>query len=392
MAVGRRQGLCWAHAPLVLLLVPLAAATASRQPTPADGGPTDGFRPADLQRRAADLRRRGAALAAQSETREAALSDLRVTLSHLQAAGDPPTARLALAAAGAAKAAPEALQARARKNLELRAELKNVNERITALRAEALFSRRGAIEQHLQDEASKSSALLREEGVLQRDQLASRAELEDLRAAAEVEERGLEANRSVLAEAVRRQDVALAALDRNTTGLREEAAGLIRQRGEVRAQLAGLGGQEQELSREESHVGELQRSVKDAEQQLTQARASLLFGNSVGLRRSIAAQGRRNRALWQRRGQLERKSLEVDAALKKVEDEAARLEGSAKRGRASTATLQERSRQFQKAERRLAARGERLKRAKVALVAADKRAKAERGELARELVDLGAAP
>lgn len=343
---------------------------------------------AGLQERAAELLRRRDALAQATRAREAEAAGLRQNIRDLQEFQrviPPHHGRIS----------DEELKARTKRNLQLRAELKATNERASGLRAEALLSGASSsqktIDKHLQETNSRIAALWSQNRQLQKEELAIRSRLEDLRAAEDVERGGLESNRSELAAAVKRQDEATATLKKNVTGLRAETASLIRQRGELQGELAAIGPRRHQLALEEARVSELRGENEKIAARLTKVRASLLFGDALKLRRDIAADVKRNRALWQQRSQLERRSLEDKAAVQAAERYAAKISEPARRARAGLAALKRRARRFRMAETGLKARGQKLRHAAAGLKAALHRGEVERAELARELSDLGTA-
>merc|ERR1719408_331142 len=134
--------------------------------------------------------------------------------------------------------------------------------------------------------------------------MAARTGLKDFRAQITIERGQLLANRSGLAGAVQHEEAVYAALERNTTGLKAQAASLIREHEKLESRIAVLTEDNTDLDAAEGRARMLRTQSQEVKARLTKIRAQLLFGDTVELRRQIAALGRKNRAAWKDRASL----------------------------------------------------------------------------------------
>merc|ERR1719408_435503 len=129
--------------------------------------------------------------------------------------------------------------------------------------------------------------------------MAARTGLKDFRAQITIERGQLLANRSGLAGAVQHEEAVYAALERNTTGLKAQAASLIREHEKLESRIAVLTEDNTDLDAAEGRARMLRTQSQEVKARLTKIRAQLLFGDTVELRRPAAAARRSAAALAQ---------------------------------------------------------------------------------------------
>jgi len=241
----------------------------------------------------------------------------------------------------------------------------------------------------------KVDRLWRESESLQHQNLALRAskgEASEAVNSAEARKLGVEANRSSLATTAQKKTAQLATLLANTTHLREEVALLVRQRQTLKLRAKSLEALRPKLKEEDAEVAKLSSQVRTLHSRLTQARASLLFGHSVQLRKQASAARRENKELWAKQQHLDREILRGQAELQAAKAKVAQLKRSLKHAQASAPFAAKRVTRLRAVDRKLTAEHQSLVQNITLLQAKLRTAEQEHGELSHELDDLGPSP
>lgn len=210
------------------------------------------------------------------------------------------------------------MAARSAQILHLKSRIATTNDRITQIRAQNLFSKKGFAadsKEALMKEASQSGQLWRQHDLLQEQNLQLRAQHEEQSDELAPVLEALEANASHQTKSGNAASLLFKTLQANVTSLRKELHHLLDERESVQAKLQKIEPLEHELAAKRSEVERLVTKVHGLEKAFTRVRAQLLFSGDVKLKRKIKEKGARDEALLQQKRKMEEEDLQWKAKI-----------------------------------------------------------------------------
>jgi len=210
------------------------------------------------------------------------------------------------------------MDARTAQISKLKSELASTKDRITQLRAQALFSKKGSAadtKEAMINQASQSGAIWREHDQLQEQNLQLRAQHEEQQDELGPVLDALEANTSDVNKKSHAASLLFRTLQANVTSLRGELHKLLNERQNLEAKLQKMEPLEKDLTVKRAKVQQLVAKVHGLEKAFTRVRAQLLFSGNVKLKKRIKERGAHDEALVQQRKKMEEEDLEWQAKI-----------------------------------------------------------------------------
>jgi chromosome segregation ATPase len=201
---------------------------------------------------------------------------------------------------------------------KLKHQISSTKDRITQLRAQNLFSKKGFAadsKESLMNEASQSGKLWRQHDLLQEQNLQLRAQHEEQSDELAPVLEALEANTSHQMHGRDAASLLFKSLQANVTSLRKDLHRLLNERETVQAKLQKIEPLEHELTAKRAEVERLVTKVHGLEKAFTRVRAQLLFSGDVKLKRKIKEKGARDEALLQQKRKMEEEDLQWQAKI-----------------------------------------------------------------------------